>query len=183
MNGVKNNITGQKDCNIINESDFIKGLFKETIEKLEKIKSDSEIENKENGIYEKDVKNILSSMEEISNFLHDNSLFKDEEYYDFLTIFEISEFILNEKELFLMNYSLIGEPLIKFRKILLLKLEYWLKTKISDNDIENYEKAYARFKMFLFEKEEFFFLNISPYTGEDENLIIRVSNITSGDYN
>lgn len=159
--------------NMINETiSYLKEIFNGMKEKLIEIKT-----RQEQSIYEKEVKNILSLMEKISNLLEESPFFENEEYLDFLTIYEISEHILTDKDLLMEHYGMIEEFLKKFSDIISFKL------KLEPNkENHKYNEKYDEFKRFLCEREEYFFLEICPYDGKEKELIKKISNITEGVY-
>lgn len=159
--------------NMINETiSYLKEIFHGMKEKLIEIKT-----RQEQSIYEKEVKSILSLMEKISNLLEESPFFINEEYFDFLTIYEISEHILTDEDLLMEHHDMIEEFLKKFSDMISFKL------KLEPNkENHKYNKKYGEFKRFLCEREEYFFLEICPYDGKEKELIKKVSNITEGVY-
>ncbi|WP_295620244.1 hypothetical protein [uncultured Methanobrevibacter sp.] len=158
---------------IMETKNFLKRAFNAIKEKCIELKT-----KYEHSKYEKGAKKILCLMEEISNSLERNPLFKNKEFLDFLTIIEISEHILKKKELSIQHFPLIEELCKKFDDFLSLKLEL----KLNKKDLTEYNEKYEDFENFLFKKEEYFFLEICPYDGKERELIKKIANVTEGVY-
>ena len=146
--------------------------------KLRKIKEKVLAKTIQKKEYEKEIKTILNTMAKIAGLLEDNSLFKNNEHFDFLTICEISEHILMEKELLEQHHPIIDELFKNFAELICFKIEL----VSNKEDLSKYNKRYEEFENFLLEKEEYFFLEICPYDGKERELIRKIANVTEGVY-
>ena len=152
--------------------EFIAYLKKE----LRKIKEEILLKRIQKREYEKEVKIILSTMEKIARLLEENPLFKEKEFYDFLNMQHMSEYILKDIECF-MNYSMfIDELIIEFKDLIHKKIQMAF-----EKEEINYKEEYDQFEDFLFEREEYFYLNIYQAHGEYNDLIVEITNIPRSD--
>ena len=126
--------------------------------------------------YEKEVKIITDTMEEIADLLEESPLFKDKEFYDFLMIQHMIKYILKDVEFF-VNYSeFIDELIFEFRELVNKKI----KLEFGEEKI-NYHEEYLKFKDFLFDKKEYFYLEIHKPHGKYNDLVVEITNIPRSD--
>ena len=117
-------------------------------------------------------------MNKISALLEENPLFNKNESIDFLMIQNMIEYLLENFENFIKYSQFIKELLIDYREIILKKLENDLKTINID-----YETEYESYESKLYEKKEYFYLNIYRSDKGDEGLIASFANALEGDGN
>ena len=156
---------------IMETINFLKEIFNKIQERYLEIKT-----KKEELKYEKEVKSILKLMEEISDSLEENPLFKDNEYYDFLMIRHMIKYVLEDIRLFLNFSEFVDELIISFKEIIQKKIQNEL-----ENEKIDYENEYSKFDAFLFEKKEFFYLNIHQPHGKYNDLICDITNMNGED--
>lgn len=172
VTGVYKNIPKIIDSDKIDEKiNYLKEIIQE-IKKFFMINSENKKNQKDTLEFERKGKIFLNQMKKLTDFLEKDSLFKDKEYYDFLTIYDIAEYLFSDEELFFSNKKLIEEILTKFDNLIFYKLECVL------NDCQplNYDEKYKDFIYFLEDKEEYFLLEIYQYKGTDEELIKKIAN-------
>lgn len=184
MSGLYMNQSVILDSNKINETiSFFKKIFNKIKDSFKSIKSDETDYSNELSHYFTEVEKIKSSMNDIADLLEDNPLFNPDEFLDFLTIMEISEYILEDWNLFSTHQSYLFGMFRNFRDLVLFKLDYYLKNNDNDSNSKNrdYNEVYEKFEDFLDEQERYFYLEVYPYDGEYDDLITEVNNILEGD--
>ena len=154
--------------NILDAKNYLKNAFNKIKEKFIELKS-----KKESYKYKKEAKIIINLTDEISDSLEENPLFKDKEFYDFLRIKDILEYLLRDRNLIIQHHDLIENLLGNFRKIILEKLDF----KLNNKSLNTYKINYAKFKTLLDEKEEYFLVEIYPANHEDDTLVERITKI------
>ncbi len=155
----------------INETiNFLQDILNRIKEKFIEI-YESKTEEKELNEFENERENILNLMDEISKSLEENPLFENNEYYDFISIYDMIEYLLNDKNLFLKHRTMLEEMITEFNNIISYKLE----CKLKNIDYSQYKKQYERFNSYIINKEENFYLEIYQDNGTDEELIKKVA--------
>ncbi len=159
---------------------FLKGLFNKLKESFNKlifeVKKLSLNENSLSSNYldERKVFNYL--ILEISQLLRDDFLFRDNEFYDFLMIKFITNFCLEDVELFAKYSDLIENLFFEFRKLIFNKVNLLKKDKNRE-----YAKEYAKFSSFFLNKKEFFYFNIYDIYSVSKNSVVNFENVLEGD--
>lgn len=172
MDGIYESSPAAIDTNRINATiSLLKEVFNKIKEKLMEIKSENKTRSNESQEFKMKGKKILNLMEEIADLLEEDPLFKKNEYYDFLTIYNISEYLFAEKRLFISFKETIEDLIIKFNNILFYKLD----CELNQEAFSNYNAKYADFSSYLKNKEEYFFLEIYQNQGTDRELIKKVA--------
>lgn len=176
MNEIHQNTPQIIDSNKINET------LRQLRIMLEKIKAkilDMKTENrtKEDLRFNKEVRNIRNLMNEITKLLKEDPLFNEKELYDFLTIYDMLDYLFKDKELFIAQKEFIEDIILKFSELIFEKID----CKIKNREYDSYEDKYKLFKSYLNKKEEVFFLNLFEYNGEEDELIHNISNIIGCD--
>ena len=171
------------DSNNINETiTILKSIFEKIKEKfLQLKKQESETKDKiflDDDEFKNETENLKSLMNKISALLEENPLFNKNESIDFLMIQNMIEYLLENFENFIKYSQFIKELLIDYREIILKKLENDLKTINID-----YETEYESYESKLYEKKEYFYLNIYRSDKGDEGLIASFANALEGDGN
>ena len=144
-------------------------------------KQESETKDKiflDDDEFKNETENLKSLMNKISALLEENPLFNKNESIDFLMIQNMIEYLLENFENFIKYSQFIKELLIDYREIILKKLENDLKTINID-----YETEYESYESKLYEKKEYFYLNIYRSDKGDEGLIASFANALEGDGN
>lgn len=131
-----------------------------------------------NSRYVEEVETVKSLMQDISDQLEINPLFKDREFFDFLSISNISDYLLDDISLFRKHSSFFSGIIIRFKEILFHKIDCELNKDFSD-----YEDRYGEWESFYFKQKDYFYAEIYIYDGENSDLIESIVNILEGDSN
>ncbi|MBQ6813471.1 MAG: hypothetical protein IJP12_02410 [Methanobrevibacter sp.] len=110
-------------------------------------------------------------MNNISLLLEDSPLFNKKEYYDFLTVYDMTEYLFKDKNLILSNKSFIKNILKRFEDLIFNK-----NSMENNGEIALYRTEYDNFLRFLEEREEYFLFEIYHYNGTDMELITKIAN-------
>ncbi len=114
---------------------------------------------------------FLNHMNNISLLLEDSPLFNKKEYYDFLTVYDMTEYLFKDKNLILSNKSFIKNILKRFEDLIFNK-----NSMENNGEIALYRTEYDNFLRFLEEREEYFLFEIYHYNGTDMELITKIAN-------
>ena len=114
-----------------------------------------------------DLKSMKTFMEEISLILEPLDIFLYE-FYDFLSIRVMCNYIIDNLELYLQHSSFINSLLSSFFNLIHSKI---------NKDKSQYTEVYDTFEKFLDEKEKIFYLEIYEGTHEYDDLIDEVTNM------
>ncbi|WP_298498791.1 hypothetical protein [uncultured Methanobrevibacter sp.] len=118
------------------------------------------------AVFLRDLKVIEISMSEIADILEPIEIL-EKEYYNFLTIRRMINYILNEIKLFIVHLNFIEELLINFFNIIHQKL----------NSDGNYQELYSTFVTNLEKQKVFFFEKIFEFSDDYNDLIVDVTNV------
>ena len=125
------------------------------------------ITNVINNLFILKIKEIKKELFSVTSKLNESPFFK-REFYEFLKIKDMIEYILEKKEG--NNFKFAEELLIKFSDLISKKGSYF-------NNIEKYDKLYKEFSNYLNKKEEAFFTEIYSSTFEYEDTVVKILNI------
>ena len=114
----------------------------------------------------RDLETMKSNFTEIALLLESSDFFS-EEYFDFLSIKNMCNYIINDIKLYILHSSFISSLLLNFFKL--------IRSKIDDDSF--YCDIYRTFEKFLDKQERIFYLNIFEGTQEYDDLVDEVTNI------
>ena len=112
-----------------------------------------------------DLEKMKYSFNEIASILESSDIFS-EEYFDFLSIKNMCNYIINDVKLYILHSSFISSILFNFFKL--------IRSKIDDKD-SCYSDMYLTFEKFLDKQERTFYLKIYEGTHEYDDLIDEVT--------
>ena len=116
-----------------------------------------------------DLSYIRDSLSEIAYMLAPIESLENE-FYNFLTIKRMIDYLLNDIKLFLIHLRFIEKLLFNFFNL--------IHQKLLKND--EYENEYVSFLTFLNNQKDFFYTKVYIYSGEFEDTIIEINNILWG---
>ena len=114
----------------------------------------------------RDLETMKSNFTEIALLLESSDFFS-EEYFDFLSIKNMCNYIINDIKLYILHSSFISSLLLNFFKL--------IRSKIVDDSF--YCDIYRTFEKFLDKQERIFYLNVFEGTPEYDDLVDEVTNI------
>jgi hypothetical protein len=134
------------------------------VDKKHTINNQGEVNN-----YDQTVEKLLNTMNDFLDDLCKDYRFKEEEFYDFMDIQGITEYILTKKK---EHIELVRDLITNFIYIFELKIK----------NTENYDIQYKQFKKTLSEAEEEFYTKIYIPTNKHEKTINNIYQITKQDF-
>lgn len=156
--------------------DNLKDIYKKIHEIFSNVKSQDDISIEElvdlyshDDAFLNDLSYIRDSLSEIAYMLASIESLENE-FYNFLTIKRMIDYLLNDIKLFLIHLRFIEKLLFNFFNL--------IHQKLLKND--EYENEYVSFLTFLNNQKDFFYTKVYIYSGEFEDTIIEINNILWG---
>ncbi len=108
---------------------------------------------------------IKTSLNEISNLI-DQIDFEYDEYYNFISIKKMINYIVNSLEKYYQYYYFLVTILKSFKNLIIKEIQ-----------LNDYKEEYEKFDLFLYEQEDLFYTEIFDFDSKYDDAIDKITNI------
>lgn len=153
---------------------YLFDVLKESMGKIKDIirNMNKTVDKTDDFSFQKNITVIKKYMDDLANDFEQIELF-DQEFYYFMDIRRMFDYISNDINLYYENITFIKETFKCFKDLIFKKIE----VETTKNTEINYNQEHDEFVEFLNKQKDIFYRNIYKKTSQYDELIVKVTNI------